>query len=169
MSTFDRPRFLSGPVAIYDYTRDAWDEMRANLDKPMAERTGSRMAVSDDSAGADAAARYIYAVLKKNPTLVTEALPPDYKGILSIIENPGNPLTWVTQKATQAAKKAVHSVEVNLDKPAQFLQDVDPFAAGNILDYRKVLAAGAVLGVAYLFAPAIFAGIFKAIGKKRKR
>lgn len=137
---------IQGPAeSIYAYTRRSWDDMRANLDK------GLRPAVSNDDDGANAAARYIFAALKKNPGAVTEALPPDYTGILKIIQNPANPLTWVTQKAGQAAQKAVHNVEVNLDKPAQLLQDI-----GNALPwYTK---PGALVGILAfsLIAPALF-------------
>lgn len=153
---------IQGPAeSIYAYTRRMWDDMRANLDK------GLRPAVSNDDAGADAAARYIFASLKKNPGAVTEALPPDYKGILSIIQNPSNPLTWASQKVSQAAQKAVHNVEVNLDKPAQLLKNI-----GDALPwYTK---PGALVGILAfsLIAPALFGksieGVVRGLKSKAK-
>lgn len=136
--------------SIYSYVRRRWDEMRDNLEK------GLRPAVTNDDAGADAAARYIFVELKKNPSAVTEALPPDYTYIKKVIVNPSNPLTWVTQKAGQAIEKAEHTVAVNMDKPAQLLSDI-----GAALPWY--VKPGAIVGLlaASILLPRLLEGYMK--------
>lgn len=174
MATFDIPRVLSGPESIYDYVRRRWDEMRSNLHKPQSERT-TKGAVSNDAAGANAAAKLIFIELKKSPTLVTEVLPPDYTYIERIINNPGNPITWVVQKTGQAAQRAARSVAVNLDKPAQVMKDWNPFADGggaawNALPFflrpRAIMLYGAAGLAAYILAPRVVAGAIQGMRKK---
>lgn len=107
-----------GSESVYEYTRRRWNELRDNFSR------GKSPGVTDDGDGAYAASKLIFAEMKKNPGSVTDALPPDASYLESYINNPSNPLTWISQKTSQAAKAVTHTAAVNLDKPAQLLSDV---------------------------------------------
>lgn len=134
-----------GNETVYEYTRRRWNELRDNLKK------GKSPGVTNDKDGAFAASRLIYVEMKKNPGIVTDALPPDATYLEAYINNPSNPLTWLAQKTGQAAESATHEVAVNLDKPAQLLQD-----AGNALPWY--VKPGAIVGIlaASIILPPLF-------------
>lgn len=94
---------------------------------------------------------------------MVDEIPPEAVYIESYINNPRNPLVWVSQKATQAAKQATHQAAVNLDKPAQLLKD----AADAMPWYVK---PGAIVGllVAVAIIPPLAGHLFKASLSKRK-
>lgn len=132
-----------GNESVYEYTRRRWNELRDNFAK------GKSPGVTNDKNGAFAASKLIYVEMQKNPGIVTNELPPDASYLESYINNPSNPLTWIAQKAGQAAQDASHSVAVNMDKPAQFLQN-----ASNALPwYTKPGAIVALLAAAVVLPP----------------
>ncbi len=132
-----------GSESVYEYTRRRWNELRDNFAK------GKSPGVTDDRDGAFAASRLIFVEMKKNPGIVTNELPPDATYLESYINNPTNPLTWISQKAGQAAKAATHSVAVNLDKPAQWATDL-----GDKLPwYTKPGPLVAILAAAVILPP----------------
>jgi hypothetical protein len=104
---------------VYDYTRRRWDEMRQNF------QNGKQPGVTNDAVGAHSAAALIFVEIKKNPSLVTDTLPPDSTYIESIINNPSNPLTWISQKVGQTVSSIEHAAALNMDKPAQLLQSME--------------------------------------------
>ncbi len=143
MTAYNLYGSTTGSESVYDYTRRRWNELRDNFTK------GKSPGVTNDSDGAYAASKLILAEMKKNPGLVTDALPPDATYLESYINNPSNPLTWLSQKAGQAAASATHDVAVNLDKPAQFLSDV-----GNALPwYVKPGGIVAILALSVILPP----------------
>jgi hypothetical protein len=132
-----------GSESVYDYTRRRWNELRDNFAK------GKSPGVTNDKNGAFAASKLIYVEMQKNPGIVTDGLPPDATYLESYINNPTNPLTWIAQKTGQAAQNATHTVALNLDKPAQLLQE-----AGNALPwYTKPGPLVALLAASILLPP----------------
>lgn len=134
MSSYSILGTAKGKETVYEYTRRRWQELQENF------KAGKSPGVYGDKAGAYAASKLIFVELKKSPGLVTDEIPPEAVYIESMINNPRNPLTWISQKASQAASSAAHKVAVNLDKPAQALQDI-----GKALPwYTK---PGAIVGI----------------------
>ncbi len=143
MTSYNLRGTVTGTESVYDYTRRRWNELRDNFSK------GKSPGVTNDKNGAYAASKLIFVEMQKNPGIVTNELPPDASYLESYINNPSNPLTWISQKAGQAAQDATHSVAVNLDKPAQFLKD-----AGDALPwYTKPGAMVAILAAAVILPP----------------
>ncbi len=132
-----------GNESVYDYTRRRWNELRDNFAK------GKTPGVTNDANGAYAASKLIYVEMKKNPGIVTDGIPPDASYLESYINSPSNPLAWIAQKTGQAVQDATHTVALNLDKPAQLLQD-----AGNALPwYTKPGPIVALLAASILLPP----------------
>jgi hypothetical protein len=143
MATYSLYGTDKGNETVYEYTRRRWNELVAN------GKASKFPGVTNDKDGAFAASRLIYVELTKNPGLVTDTLPPDATYLEAYINNPKNPLTWLTQKAGQAAQAVTHDVAVNLDKPAEFLQ-----SAGNALPwYVKPGAIVGILAVSIILPP----------------
>jgi hypothetical protein len=151
-----------GSESVPDYISRRYGELVNNPDQ-----SGATRRVTNDAAGAHAAAALIYVEMKKNPSLVTETPPDTAAQVEDIINNPSNPISWLKQKASRITDAATSSIEQNLDKSASFLQAYNPFAAGNSLDYRKlgVLAGGAA--ALYFLAPGIIAALLK--GKRKSK
>ncbi len=151
-----------GNETVYAYTRRRWTELKNG------PQDGSGRRVSNDADGAYAASHLIFTELKKNPGLVTDALPPDPAYLESYINNPSNPLAWIAQKTGQAASELSHDIAVNLDKPAAFLQ-----SAGKALPWY--VKPGAIVGIlaASIILPPLFGssieGIVKGFKSKAKK
>jgi len=142
-----------GSESIPKYVARRYDELVNSL-------SPDGHSVSNDAAGAFAASKLIFVEMKNNPSLVTQKPPMTARQVEDIINNPGNPISWLKQKASRAETAVSRSVKQNLDKPAKFLQAVDPFAAGNVLDYRKLAFLGAGALALYFLAPIAAASIF---------
>ncbi len=143
MTSYNLYGSSSGSESVYDYTRRRWNELRNNFTK------GQSPGVTDDGDGAYAASKLIFAEMKKNPGIVTDSLPPDATYLESYINNPSNPLTWIAQKTSQAAKSATHAAALNLDKPAQLLSDV----GGALPWYIKPGGIVAILAASIILPP----------------
>lgn len=145
MATYSLYGTDRGNETVYEYTRRRWSELVAN------GRISKFPGVTNDAAGAYAASKFIFTELKKNPGLVTDELPPDATTLEAYINSPSNPLAWLAQKTGQATEAAAHAVKVNLDKPAQLLQD-----AGNALPWY--VKPGAIVGIlaASIILPPLF-------------
>jgi len=143
MTSYNLYGASTGSESVYEYTRRRWNELRDNFEK------GKSPGVTDDGNGAYAASKLIFAEMKKNPGMVTDALPPDASYLESYINNPSNPLTWIAQKTSQAAKAGAHTVAVNLDKPAQLLSNV----GGALPWYVKPGGIVAILAAAVILPP----------------
>lgn len=135
---------------VYDYTRRRWNELRDNF------ANNKFPGVTDNAAGAYAASKLIFVAMQKDPGLVTDALPPDASYIESYINNPSNPLTWLSQKVSQATDSVLHTAAVNMDKPAQLMQDF----SDSLPWYTK---PGAIVGVlaASILIPPIMGALMK--------
>lgn len=150
MTTYNLLGTVQGSESVYAYTRRRWEELRNNF------KAGKSPGVTNDASGAYAASRLIFTEMKKNPGIVTDAIPDNAGYLESIIKNPSNPFAWVAQKTVQATNSAAHSVAVNLDKPAQWATDV-----GNALPwYTK---PGAIVGLlaATVLLPPVLGAVMK--------
>jgi hypothetical protein len=162
MSSYNLYGTAVGNETVYEYTRRRWNELRDNFAK------GKSPGVTNDKDGAFAASRLIFVEMKKNPGIVTEELPPDATYIEAYINNPKNPITWITQKTGQAAQAATHEIAVNLDKPARLLE-----SAGKALPwYTKPGAMVGILAAAIILPPLFgqsLQGIIGGLKSKAKR
>lgn len=161
MATYNLHGTATGTETVYEYARRRFAELLSNFER------GISPGVTDNKDGAYAASKLIFVELKKSPGKVTDSLPPDATYIESYLNNPSNPIAWVTQKARQTVKEAGHDVAVNLDKPAQWAKDV-----GDSLPWY--VKPGALVGIiaAAVILPPLFGHSLKGIVagmKKRKR
>jgi hypothetical protein len=140
---------ILGSETVYDYTRRIYAERVKSFNE-----TGR--GTPDDAQGRYALSKLIFITLKKNPSIVSDTLPPDASYIEKIINNPHNPLEWAWQKTSQGTNKVLHKVAVNLDKPAQFLSDV-----GKALPWY--VKPGAMVGflVAAVIIPSLIGSLLK--------
>lgn len=161
MSSYNLYGTAVGNETVYEYTRRRWDELRNNF------KAGKSPGVTNNKDGAYAASRLIFVEMKKNPGIVTDALPPSESYIEAYINNPSNPISWVTQKAGQTAEDISHSAAINMDKPAEMLSRV----GGALPWYVK---PGALVGIlaAVVILPPLFGksleGVIRGLKGKAK-
>jgi hypothetical protein len=148
---------ILGSETVYDYTRRIYAEKVKSFNE-------NGNGIPDNAQGRYALSKLIFITLKKNPSIVSDSLPPDASYIEKIINNPHNPLIWAWQKTSQAGAKAAHSVAVNLDKPAQFLSDV-----GNALPWY--VKPGAMVGflIAAVIIPPLAGQLLKGYRQGKKK
>jgi len=142
-----------GTPSASEFVHDKWREWQQNF------KIGKQPSTTNTASGAYASSRLIFSILKKNPSLISDPVPSQER-IESMLNNPGNPLKWISTKFDRASSTVIQKAKIGLDNPVtRGIDKANPFSKGGPFEILTTIVKNwkwvAVAGLGIYFIPGI--------------